>query len=100
MYKGVKGLRTQKRRGCSSRMTGKNRWYDIINYTVCVTYTAMSFVGLVEFLFATPEIKDKRLAFWSNICQDPLEQFLRCQRQRGGIPMSNNSAKHSSAKGS
>ena len=45
----------------------------------------MSFVGLVEFLFATPEIKDKRLAFLSNnICQDPLEQFFGCQRQRGG----------------
>ena len=32
-----------------------------------------------------PEVKDKGLAFLSmNLCQDPLENFFGCQRQRGG----------------
>ena len=32
-----------------------------------------------------PEVKDKKLAFLSNhLCQDPLENFFGCQRQRGG----------------
>lgn len=49
------------------------------------SHTALSFIGLVEFLFSRPEIKEQKLAFLSNnLCQDPLEQFFGCQRQRGG----------------
>lgn len=47
--------------------------------------TARSFVGLVRLLFSLPEVKGKDLAFLSaNLCQDPLENFFGCQRQRGG----------------
>ena len=50
-----------------------------------VTHTALSFIGLVEFLFSQSEVKEKKLAFLSNnLCQDPLELFFGCQRQRGG----------------
>jgi len=49
-----------------------------------VSYLAKSFVGLVQLLFSLPEVKDNNLAFLStNICQDPLENFFGCQRQRG-----------------
>ena len=49
------------------------------------SHTALSFIGLVEFLFSRPEIKEQKLAFLSNnLCQDPLEQFFCCQWQRGG----------------
>ncbi len=44
-----------------------------------------SFVELVRFIFTLPEVKDQKLSFLSqNICQDPLECFFGCQRQRGG----------------
>ena len=46
---------------------------------------AKSFVEFIKFLFSLPEVKDNNLAFLSNhICQDPLENFFGCQRQRGG----------------
>lgn len=36
-------------------------------------------------LLTRPEVKDNKMAFLSNrICQDPLENFFGCQRQRGG----------------
>ena len=36
-------------------------------------------------MFSLPEVKDNKLAFLSgNLCQDPLENFFGCQRQRGG----------------
>lgn len=36
-------------------------------------------------IFNLPEVKDSNLAFLSNnICQDPVENFFGCQRQRGG----------------
>ena len=36
-------------------------------------------------LFSMPEVKGKKLVFLSgNLCQDPLENFFGCQRQRGG----------------
>ena len=39
----------------------------------------------VKFLFSLPEVKNNHLALLSNhICQDPLENFFGCQRQRGG----------------
>ena len=44
-----------------------------------------SFVGLVRYLYSLPEVKDKKLAFLSqNLCQDPLENFFGCQRQKRG----------------
>ena len=46
---------------------------------------AMSFIGLVKMIFALPEVKGQKLAFLSmHLCQDPLENFFGCQRQRGG----------------
>lgn len=43
--------------------------------------TAKSFVDLVRYLFSIPGVT----SFLSNkICQDPLENFFGCQRQRGG----------------
>lgn len=52
----------------------------------CMHYViAKSFVGMVKLLFSLPEVKGNKLAFLSNnICQDPLENFFGCQRQRGG----------------
>jgi hypothetical protein len=58
------------------------------NITHNTVIAALSFIGLLKFLFSLPEVKDKKdqkLAFLSNnLCQDPLEQFFGCQRQRGG----------------
>ena len=68
------------------RMTGK--YTELIKLTrniLCIPYIALSFIGFVKFMFSLPEVKDNNLAFLSNnICQDPLEQFFGCQRQRGG----------------
>ena len=42
-------------------------------------------MGLVRYLFSLTVVKGKKLVFLSNnLCQDPLEQFFGCQRQRGG----------------
>ena len=39
----------------------------------------------MKYLFSLPEVRENKLAFLSqNICQDPLENFFGCQRQRGG----------------
>ncbi len=36
-------------------------------------------------MYLLPEVKDNSLEFLSqNLCQDPLEGFFGCQRQRGG----------------
>ncbi len=44
-----------------------------------------SFVEFIKFVLVLPEVKDKKLSFLSqNLCQDPLENFFGCQRQRGG----------------
>ena len=41
-----------------------------------------SFVELVRFIFTIPGIN----SFLSEkLCQDPLEKFFGCQRQRGGV---------------
>ena len=46
-----------------------------------------SFVEFVKYLFTLQEVQEHRLAFLSNhICQDPLECFFGCQRQRGDNP--------------
>ena len=38
----------------------------------------------MKYLFTLPEVKRNKLSFLSNrICQDPLENFFGCQRQRG-----------------
>ena len=42
-------------------------------------------MGLVRYVFSLPEVKENQLALLSqHICQDPLENFFGCQRQRGG----------------
>ena len=42
-------------------------------------------MGLVCYVFSLPEVKENQLALLSqHICQDPLENFFGCQRQRGG----------------
>jgi hypothetical protein len=39
----------------------------------------------LNFLFSLPEVQQNKLAFLSmNLCQDPLENYFGCQRQRGG----------------
>lgn len=44
-----------------------------------------SFIDFVQYIFTLPEVKVHCLAFLSqNLCQDPLECFFGCQRQRGG----------------
>ncbi len=41
-----------------------------------------SFIELVQYLFTVPGVE----SFLSQrICQDPLENFFGCQRQRGGV---------------
>ena len=38
----------------------------------------------MKLIFSLPEVKGEGLAFLSmNLCQDPLENFFGCQRQRG-----------------
>ena len=65
------------------RMTGKIV-KSVIVLQIFYT-TAQSFVGLVKLLFELPEVKGRNLAFLSNnLCQDPIENFFGCQRQRGG----------------
>lgn len=44
-----------------------------------------SYIEFVPFLLSLPEVKQHKLEFLSqNLCQDPLEIFFGCQRQRGG----------------
>ena len=69
------------------RMTGKytKSVQPYVKYAVHSSHIALSFIGLVEYLFSLPEVKKNKVAFLSNnICQDPIEQFFGCQRQRGG----------------
>lgn len=56
--------------------------YLTLLYTyVSLTLTAKSFIELVHYLFKLPDVT----SFLSQrICQDPLEKFFGCQRQRGG----------------
>ena len=44
-------------------------------------YTAKSFTDLVEYIFTMPDVQ---VFLSQRICQDPLENFFGCQRQRGG----------------
>ena len=49
---------------------------------VCICVLALkSFVELVRYLFSSPDVK---VFLSEKICQDPLEKFFGCQRQRGG----------------
>ena len=68
-----------------------NYYYFILHshplhaHTHTHTHTANSFMSLVRYMFSLPEVKTNQLAFLSqNLCQDPLEKFFGCQRQRGG----------------
>ena len=42
--------------------------------------SAHSFIELVEYVFKIPDVK---VFFSRRVCQDPLEKFFGCQRQRG-----------------
>ena len=65
------------------RRTGRVHQSIILSFISCII--VKSFIELVQYLFTLPEVKDNQLAFLSNkLCQDPLENFFRCQRQRGG----------------
>lgn len=68
------------------RMTSKYTHPVMFNdtYQISLTHTALSFIGVVNFLFSLPDAKNNKLVLLSNtLCQDPLEQFFGCQRQRG-----------------
>ena len=48
-------------------------------------FLVKSFIDLVKYLFTLEDVKKYKLFFLSNnLCQDPLEGFFGCQRQRGG----------------
>lgn len=48
-------------------------------------FLVKSFTDLVKYLFTLEDVKKCKLSFLSNkLCQDPLECFFGCQRQRGG----------------
>ena len=44
--------------------------------------TVKSFVALVKFMFTVPGVT---CLLREKLCQDPLERFFGCQRQRGGV---------------
>ena len=50
-----------------------------------IYFLVHSFLGLVRYVFSLPGMIENKIAFLSrNLCQDPLENFFGCQRQRGG----------------
>ena len=52
---------------------------------VSIFHIVKSFVEFVRFIFSMKEVTDHKLSFLSyNPCQDPLECYFGCQRQRGG----------------
>ena len=63
---------------CTIRMINNN--YVHIIWFSCVT--VKSFVELVRQLFSLPDVK---VFLSEKLCQDPLENFFGCQRQRGGV---------------
>jgi len=57
-------------------------FFKILLYTGVPFLTGSSFVELVQYLFTIPTVN----SFLSQrICQDPLECFFGCQRQRGAV---------------
>ena len=53
------------------------------------TYVGRSFVELVQYVFDIPSVD----SFLSQcLCQDPLERFFGCQRQRGRVHDNPNAA--------
>ncbi len=59
--------------------------YNYYPMKFIIFFVAKLFVEFVRYLFSLPEVKENKLAFLSNhICQDPLENYFGCQRQRGG----------------
>ena len=58
---------------------------DSITVAIQKKNSALSLVGLVKTIFSLPEVKGKKLSLLSgHLCQDPLENYFGCQRQRGG----------------
>ena len=44
-----------------------------------------SLLGIVRAMFSMREVKGAKLAFLTQqLCQDPIENFFGCQKQRGG----------------
>lgn len=59
--------------------------YTLFEIALIVHSTAYSFVGLVRYMFSLPVVKENHQVFLSqHLCQDSLEKFFGCQRQRGG----------------
>ena len=63
-------------------MTGNCGLYLPQNFLICFSIIVMSFIDLVKYLFTYPNI---RYFLSEKICQDPLEKFFGCQRQRGRV---------------
>jgi hypothetical protein len=62
-----------------------NNEVTLIHYLCFNCFSVKSFIELFKFLFSLPEVQSHNLAFLSNhLCQDPLEKYFGCQRQRGG----------------
>ncbi|SMN01560.1 hypothetical protein SPONN_2631 [uncultured Candidatus Thioglobus sp.] len=55
--------------------------YDCIYSEDCMTCIVLSFMELVPLIFKMPGV---RVFLSEHLCQDPLEKFFGCQRQRGG----------------
>ncbi len=59
--------------------------YVYSQFIIMYFFAANSFIYLVEYLFTFQEVKENNLSFLSfTLCQDPLEGFFGCQKQRGG----------------
>ena len=70
------GLENDRLVQCTIKNTGANTLF---------LYAALSFTDLIRYLFSVSVVTENKLAFLSNnLCQDPLEKFFGCQRQRGG----------------
>ena len=51
--------------------------------SMVVLLTALSFIDFVEYLLTHSEVRDIIVFLSNNLCQDTLEQFFGCQRQKG-----------------
>lgn len=66
-------------------ITGTYIYTKLNNNYDTFLFLVNSFLEFVKYLFSLPIVVENKLAFLSNhICQDPLENYFGCQRQRGG----------------
>ena len=62
-------------------------------FKTSISDTVHSFVSIVEYVYSIPGVKENKIALLSrNLCQDPLENYFGCQRQRGGTSDNPNAA--------